>query len=389
MQPADSRARTSKKATTNKMSRTLRPSRSLIVLLFFLFGIFETLFAQVFFQRAFDHEYFLSVAQFGTASVVESGVEFYDFKARVAALVFYGLMSPARWLGDTEIGYLLWLRLIILIGMLCAFEATRRLLPPGRADIDGNKVLSRFLMLCLLYPGQLAWTASLLRDGPACTFLFIALLAWSFRQRILALIFLVLSMALRPEFAAVVVLLTASSVLFMRLRPKRYRTTILVGALALVSVVAFEPRQAASEFAQYAFASEGAAYPFVAHRLDISGYAMVFVQGLIDPMSLAAPAALSPFVIAETVFFFWLIVTGLHRLSHSQLRAAGLIFGLFVALWLFAYVEIYVSGFSRHRLTLVIMMLALIALTRVEKLRLPRSPVAVTASSDSTRIAHT
>lgn len=376
-------------ATTNKMSRALRPSRSLLVTLFLLFGIFETLCALVLFERADDHEYFLSVANFGSASVLETGVDQYDLKARIAASVFYGLMSPARWLGGSELGYLLWLRLIILIGMLCAFEATRRLLLPGPTDIDVNKARSRFLMLCLLYPGQLAWTASLLRDGPACAFLFVALLAWSSRQRILALIFLVLSMALRPEFVTVVLLLMASSMLFMRLRIQRYRTTMLVGALALVSVVAFEPRQAASEFAQYAFGNDGAAYPFVTHRLDIFGYAMVFIQGLIDPMSLTAPAAVSPFVFAETLFFVWLIATGLRRLRHSQLRAAGLIFGLFVALWLFAYFEIYVSGFSRHRLTLVIMMLALIALTRVAKPRLPCSPVAVTASSASTQIAHT
>jgi hypothetical protein len=374
-------------ATTNKMPRMLRPSRSLLVTLFLLFGMLETLCALVLFQRADDHEYFLSVANFGTAAVLESGVDQYDLKARIAASVFYGLMSPARWLGGSEIGHLLWLRLIMLIGMLCAFEATRRLLQPAPTDFDVTRARSRFLMLCLLYPGQLAWTASLLRDGPACAFLFIALLAWSSRQRILAMIFLGLSTALRPEFAAVVVLLTASSMLFMRLRLQRYRITVLLGALALVSVVAFEPRQAASEFAQYAFASEGAAYPVVAHWLDIAGYAMVSVQSLIDPMSLAAPAAVSPFVLAETLFFVWLIATGLSRLRHSQLRAAGLIFGLLVALWLFAYFETYVSGFSRHRLSLVIMMLALITLTRWTMPRRRCSPMTIAASTTSTQIA--
>lgn len=374
-------------ATKNVRSRTLRPSRSLVVTLFFLFGILETICALLLFQRADDHEYFLLVANFGTAAVLESGVDQYDLKARIAASVFYGLMSPVRWLGGSEIGYVLWMRLITLIGMLCAFEATRGLLPADPTDIDASRARSRFLMLCLLYPGQLAWTASLLRDGPACTLLFIALLAWSSRQRILALIFLGLSMALRPEFAAVVVLLMASSMLFMRLRLQRYRITILLGALTLVSVVTFEPRQAASEFAQYAFASDGAAYPVVAHWLDISGYAMVLVQGLIDPMSLAAPAAVSPFVLAETLFFVWLIATGLSRLRHSQLRAAGLFFGLFVALWLFAYFEIYVSGFSRHRLVLVIMILALITLTRW----MPRRryfPVTVAGLTTSSPIVH-
>lgn len=374
-------------ATTSMRSRMLRPSRSLVVTLFILFGILETICALVLFQRADDHEYFLSVANFGTAAVLESGVDQYDLKARIAASVFYGLMSPGRWLGGSEIGYVLWMRLITLIGMLCAFEATRRLLPADPTDIDSSTARSRFLVLCLLYPGQLAWTASLLRDGPAFTLLFIALLAWSARQRILALIFLGLSMALRPEFAAVVVLLMASSMLFMRLRLQRYRITILLGALALVSVLTFEPRQAASEFAQYAFASEGAAYPVVSHWLDISGYAMVLVQGLIDPMSLAAPAAASPFVLAETLFFVWLIATGLSRLRHSQLRAAGLFFGLFVGLWLFAYFEIYVSGFSRHRLALVIMILALITLTRWTPRR-RCSPVKVAALTTSSRIAH-
>lgn len=374
-------------ATSNKLSRSLRPSRSLVVTLFIFFGILETICALVLFQRADDHEYFLLVANFGTAAVLESGVDQYDLKARIAASVFYGLMSPARWLGGSEIGYLIWLRLITLIGMLCAFEAIRKLLVPDRTDIDANSARSRFLMLCLLYPGQLAWTASLLRDGPACTFLFIALLAWSYRKRVLALIFLGLSMALRPEFAAVVVLLMASSMLFIRLRLQRYRLSIMLGALALVSVVTFEPRQAASEFAQYAFASEGAAYPVISHWLDISGYAMVLVQGLIDPMSLAAPAAMSPFFLAETLFFVWLVATGLSRLCHSRLRAAGLIFGLFAALWLFAYFEIYVSGFSRHRLALIIMLLALITLTN----RIPRrqcSKVKVASLTTSKQIVH-
>jgi hypothetical protein len=359
-----------------------------LVTLFLLLGLFETIGALVLFQRADDHEYFLEVANIGTAAVLDTRVEEYDLKASIAASVFYGLMSPARWLGGSEVGHLLWLRLFTLVGFLCAFEGIRRLLPPDPADSGGDRARSRFLILCLLYPGQLAWTASLLRDGPACAFLFIALLAWSSRQRILALLFFGLCLALRPEFAAVVVLLAVGSLLFRHLRLQRHRITILVGALAVVTLVLFGPRQAASEFAQYAFASGGNAYPVVAHPLDIAGYAMVLVQGVIDPLSLAAPAAVSPFILAETLFFVWLVATGLRRLRHSQLRAAGLIGGLFVSLWLFAYFEIFVSGYSRHRLALVVLMLALIALTRPASQRQRRSAVAVTASTTSRPTAH-
>ena len=341
-----------------------RAKPALNVAAFLLMGLLETLIAYVLFQRADDHAYFLAIANEGASAIVESGVEQYDLKAQAVSLVFYTLMSPARWLGAGEIGYLLWLRLLTLIGFLCAFESVRAMLRPGLPKPTARRDRQNFMLVCLLYPGQLAWTASLLRDGPACAFLFAAMLAWSKQQRITAFVLIALSLSLRPEFALVVVILFVARFVVLRWHSLKRRRLMILGACGLLSIALFAPRQAASEFAQFAFADDGAAYPVVQHAFDLGGYLLVLAQSMVDPLSIAAPTTLTLFGLLESAFFFWLLGSSLRRLPRVDGNAAGLYAALFISMWLFAYFEIFVSGYSRHRLALVVLMIAATALTR-------------------------
>lgn len=361
--------------------RWRRRTPALAIGIFLLLGLLQTLAALALFQRADDNDYFLSVANFGSSAVDETGVVLYDLKAKVAAKVFYAAASPARWFGGGEVAYLLWLRVLTLVSFLFAFEGLRRLLPKNQDDPSGKAARLRFMALCLLYPGQLAWTASLLRDGLSCTFLFTALLAWSKRRRLAALAALLLSLTLRPEFVVVITTMTVASAMVGHFRPRRHRVYLLLGACWLVSVALFEPRNSASQFAQFAFAEGGSAYPVVAHPFDLGGYVLVVLQSLVDPLSIAAPAAITAWGLAEAVFFCWLIFSGLKRLRAMDTRALGLYYGVFVSTWLFAYFEMYVSGFSRHRMAQVVLMLALSCLTRRPRSKRLRPCAAAAATS--------
>ena len=347
--------------------RARRITGSLAILIFFLVGMLETLSAFAVFQRAGDHAYFLALLNDANPDVLESGVELYDLKAKAVEFIFRAIAAPARWLGAGEIGYLLWLRLLTLAGFLCAFEYVRRSIPTDQSTKNIEAARNRFMLLCLLYPGQLAWTASILRDGPACALLFAAMFAWSLRHRGIAFVCLALSLMLRPEFAIVVTVLVASVYLVTRFQLRTHRILLLLVACALISTVLFEPRYAAIEFSQFAFGDTGSAYPIITNPVDIGGYALVFAQSLVEPMSITDPSSISPFGIAEAVFFVWLVYSGLRRLSLVDTRAAGLFAGLFISMWLFAFFEIYVSGFSRHRLALMFLMIALMSLTEPQR----------------------
>lgn len=346
-----------------------RTTPALRIAIFFALGVLQTLLALVLFERADDHAYFLEVANDGIGAVVESGVEQSDLKAQAAAIVFHALASPSRWIGAGEIGHLVWLRLLTLAGFLFAFEWVRRTLRPGSNTAQTAAARKRFMVLCLLYPGQLAWTASLLRDGPACTFLFAAMLAWSLRRHVIAIACMTVSLALRPEFVLVVAVLALAVHLATRLHVRKHRVLLLTALCGLISVTLFEPRLAASEFAQLAFTEGGFAYPAIAHPLDFVGYALVLMQALMDPISITALATPSPFSLAEAAFFAWLLLSGLRRMPSVSTRAAGLLAGLFASMWLFAYFEIFVSGYSRHRLALVILLIAVNVLTEPHRQR--------------------
>ena len=348
----------------NPKSRSPRASPAVRVAFFLAFGVLQTLFALALFQRADDHAYFLEIADAADTPVaIESGIEEFDLKVQAASTVFHALTAPSRWLGGGEVAHLVWLRLLTLAGFLAAFEWVRKTLRPESTEAETADARKRFMILCLLYPGQLAWTASLLRDGPACAMLFCALLAWSSRRYLFAAAFAVTSLALRPEFALVITALALSTLVAKRLDRLRHRRLWLALFCGFLALLFFAPRQASSEFGQSAFVEGGFAYPAVTNPFDVGGYLLVLAQALVDPISLTSLSSPSPFFLAEAAFFAWLVWSGWRRLPFVNARAASLLSASYATLWVFAYFEIFVSGFSRHRLALVVLLIAVHVLT--------------------------
>lgn len=360
------------------IGRTLtreRTTTSLQIVSYLCVGVIQTLLAFAIFERTDDHLFFLDLANNGLSTVPETGALAYDIKAQIAGAVFHALTAPSRWLSAGELGHLIWLRLMTLGGFLLAFEWIRNIVPRREQPTDIGLARRKFMVLCLLYPGQLAWTASLMRDGPSCTFLFGALFAWSMRHHVLALVSGALCLALRPEFLVIAAMLAIGQYLVVRFKPRKYRILIVMALCILISMVLFEPRWVASEFAQAVFAEDGFAYPFITNRLDWAGFSAVLMQALMDPISLASLTSLtrpSLFSIAEVTFFFSLMLVGVGRLRAAGIQIAGIFIGLFASLWIFAYFEVFIGGFSRHRMGLLIVLIALTLLTRPKPRPRPR-----------------
>ncbi len=341
------------------------------VLLFLVLGCLQTLLAYFAFQRSDDHAYFLDIANHGLAAVLTQDVANYDLKAKAAGLVYYVLTTPSRLLGGDELTHLLWLRLLTLMGFLWAHQWVCRVVAPGDHQRLAMRSQAAFMALCLLYPAQLAWTASLLRDGASCAMLFATLLAWADRRWIVAMVTAGATLALRPEFALLMAMLAV--VLPMSGRIGRIRHRILtLGALCFaISTATFQIRAAASAFALFAFGDEGAAYPAIQGMLDLKGYLLVLIQAVLDPMSIASPGEGGVFFLAEVAFFVMLSVFALRRLNTAPPRAAALLMVTFTVMWLFAYFELFVSGFSRHRLGPMIILIAVMAVLSTARRRRP------------------
>lgn len=343
-----------------------RRVRPMSILAFLAIGCLQTVVAYFVFQRSDDNAYFLDIANHGLSAVPDLGVDTYDLKAKAAALVFFMLTAPSRWLGGAELTHLLWLRLLTLGGFVCAHRWVCRVVAPGRVRQTVRESQTAFLVLCLIYPAQLAWTASLLRDGISCTGLFAALLAFSRRQWLVAAACVTLTIALRPEFLLVLAILAIAICLPRDAVPVRNRPLLLGLILAVLSVATFVPRAASSDFAIFAFGDEGVAFPSINSVVDIRGYLLVLLQSMLDPISIGSLSG-GVFPIAEVAFFTWLTITALRRLNRASPAIAALLMADLTAIWLFGYFEVFVSGFSRHRLALVIIEIALIAVLKSQR----------------------
>ncbi len=353
------------------------------ILTFVLLGCLQTLVAYLVFQRSDDHVYFLDIANHGMNSVAEIGVGSVDLKAQAAGWVFYMATAPSRWLGGGELTHLLWLRLLTLGGFVCAHRWVCRVIAPGQSRQAVRQSQSAFLVLCLLYPAQLAWTASLLRDGLSCAGLFVTLLSLSKRRWTFAAICAVLTVALRPEFVIVLAILGVAMPLSRKVGAVRNRLLLLGLIVAGVSVATYLPRTASSDFATLAFGDDGVAYPTVNSVFDIRGYLLVLLQALLDPISIGSLGG-GVFPLAEAVFFTLLLIAALRRLNGTTNAAATLMLADLTAMWLFGYFEIFVSGFSRHRLALVIILIAVIAVLRIR----PSSRTSGAASTGASNISY-
>jgi hypothetical protein len=338
---------------------------------FLLLGCLQTIVAYFIFQRSDDHAYFLDIANHGLEAVTYLGIDSYDLKAQAAGLTFYILTAPSRWLGGSALTHLLWLRLLTLGGFVCAHRWVCRVLAPTDYRRTIRSSQTEFMVLCLLYPAQLAWTASLLRDGVSCAALFAALLAFSQRRWLVAVMCTAASLALRPEFALVLVMLMLTIPISRWLGAFRNRLVLLALAIAAISVAAFGPRSAASAFSIFAFSEAGGSYPAVQSILDVHGYLLVLIQAMLDPISIAG-ANIGLFSIAEVAFFSWITISALRRLNRAPAAAATLLMVDLAALWLFGYFELFISGFSRHRIALVIILIAVMSALRTRRPAVPR-----------------
>lgn len=339
-------------------------SQSVTIAAFLFFSMLLTTLAFFVFDRAFDHQYFVGLANTGLAAVQLSGIDLVDLKAQAVAVVFYVLTTPSRWLGGSDLAHVLWMRLVTMIGVLLCFEWVRLVSAIHFVPSIVRKARSRFILLIMLYPGQIAWNVSLLRDGPSCALLFIGLYAWMRKHRIIGLSLLCAAIALRPEFIAVLGIIGTSVYLICKLNIQKFRLLCLIVGWVILSLLSFEPRSKASEFSQNAFAEGGAAYPVISNVFDFVGYFNVLLQGLLDPISLSSLGGLTPFFVLEVLFFLYLLMVAVCRLKSANVETAGLLIGTLLSLWLFAYFEIFVSGFARHRYALTVLLIALVSLPK-------------------------
>lgn len=340
----------------------LRKLKVQYLMAFYLLGLLQTVIAYLAFSRADDHQYFLRLANEGVSVIPFSGQDLYDFKARSAGLIFYLIATPSRWFGGAELTHIMWLRIVNLFGCVVAFNWIFAICRSEHRDLCFLSALRCFCLLFLVYPGQLAWTASLLRDGVATTFFFFGLSL--FKKSLLLLLSLfcfLVCFSMRPEYAIISIVLVCAWQFRERLRRIRFRGGVVFLLILLFTVVVQPIQFDSSQFAQYAFAEDGNAYPVTSGRFDLVGYSLIFVQGLIDPISLQNVLGGSPFYMAEAIFFIAILICA----GGKSRNAGGKMFVIWAVvafcLWTFAYFELFVGGYTRHRLPLVIVLLSWIA----------------------------
>lgn len=345
----------------HEIARLTPVSRRIIILVYYLIGLLQTIFAFVIFNRPVDHYYFLEIANRGVIFSNPSTIPLFEVKSQVAGLVFYWICTPSRLLGGYELGHILWLRFLALWGFLLAYKWISRVAGIDKFHKNSNQPLIYFVILILIYPGQLAWTASLLRDGISCTALFAAFLSFFHRRWVVGFIAVFVCLALRPEFVLLIALMMIPTSFWRFLTSPRFRI-ITLGILCVVfSLATFLPRSIQSNFADTAFGADGLAYPTIQGFFDYKGYLLVAAQAVMDPLPLQALNSGGLFHVIEVLFFCVVIVEGLRLLRRANLATTKLLVANFVVMWAFAYFEIFVSGFSRHRLALMVALIAVIS----------------------------
>jgi len=344
--------------------RASRPTVSPLLVFFFI-GWMQTLLAYVVFSRADDHGYFLELANSGVSIIPQFSQDELTLKAQAAGAVFYALCTPSRWLGGHELLHLLWLRGLTLVGFLAAFHWFVRVAAPALPRSSRKRAMTAYMVLLLFYPGQLAWTASLLRDGIATALFFYGLYCLQVNWRLIfSAVFFGASFAMRPEYSLILICL-AFALMFHRILSRvSRRVMFLVFILLLFSMASHSIQVQAAAFGQLAFSEDGMAYPLVTGVFDLPGYARVLLQAVLEPIALSAPH-LNAFGLIDCGFFGYLLWHSRTMLRQRQTRIAALSMALLFGLWVFAYFEIYVSGFSRHRLCLQVALIALLAVSRV------------------------
>lgn len=336
-------------------------------LLYFVLGLVETILAYYAFSRADDHAYFLQVANHGLQAVPDFSQPFLNLKTNAAAMSFYLITTPSRLLGGLELVHLLWLRLLTLFGFLVAFNWFQRTVSPELSEKARSANRHTFIMLILLYPGQLAWTASLLRDGAATSMFFFGLACFRPSWTVIpAMAFLAAAFAMRPEYLLILLLVLFVLSLRNAVAAIKYRIVVLLSLLLLFSIATHPIQLASAEFAQLAYGEANSAFPLVRSAFDLRGYFLVLCQALIDPIPLGNPHQATFFDLSEAAFFSYLLWRSKTLLRDNRPNVAALTAALMCGLWIFAYFETFVGAFSRHRLFLEASLIALLSAAQMD-----------------------
>jgi hypothetical protein len=341
-------------AADGSIQRTRLPS-SVRVAIYILFGLLETVLAYIIFDRADDHAAFLAA--------VRTGVDETGTISPATVVVLYSLSFPVRLFGGQELLFILWFRAIALVGFLAAFEWVYKVVNSNVviSTSDLNRARLVYMTLILLCPGITAWTASILRDGVAITLFFFAAYAWSCRRRVTGAALMTAALLLRPQHALFVAIF-GLMLIYGRIFRRAKRPWILLAVLCVsLSLLGFDYRAEVSEIFSPAF-GEFQAYPTIDSYLDFAGFSRLVVQGLIDPISVASPGSARAFGILEAAFFMLALLASIGAMSTKNRRLRQLMISSLLTLWAFAYFEVFVSGFSRHRLAPLAVLLACIAI---------------------------
>lgn len=358
--------------TPEKICR-VRPqfSISLIVVLYILMGLIQMVLAYLLFSRADDHEYFLSLANNGLSVIPTFDQEWFDIKVHARGAIFFFVTAPSRLLGGNELVHLLWLRFLALIGFWCCFEFLQKSLAPKISHLEKKSAMTTFFVMCLLYPGQLAWSSSLLRDGVATALLMASLLAFSLRHfKLFAPVLLIATLALRPEYGLIVIFLMCGFYMRSVLAKFKYRLLLLLIILVFISIATYQFQVESSEFAQQVFGD--GAFPAVADIFDIRGYCLKFLQGLVDPIFLSRVYMPGFFPVTEAIYFIIILCGGIKTIQKGNNQFASIVMAVLIVMWIFAYFELSVGGFSRHRLPIEIMLIGCIVLSKSKSI--PAAP---------------
>jgi hypothetical protein len=343
-------------------SSRARALTKLVVSTYLMGGLVETVWAYFAFDRADDNSIFLEVVDMGT----NSNGSLSD--AMIKLLYFVAL--PARAFGGAELLYILWFRLLTLLGLLAAFEWVRKLVrfDSSAVPYEVDRARAKYLLLILLCPGLTAWTASLLRDGLSLALFFGGAYAWVYRARFLGALLLAGGFLLRPQLCVLLIFLWLVLVHGRYWRDRGYPRLMTLIACCAVSLLGFSYRQQLSDLFNPVF-GEGVAYPELTSMWDVGGYLRIVEQAVLDPNSITSIASAKLFGILDALFFVVILWLGLRAMSDPARLMRQLLISLIVTLWAFAYFEVFVSGYSRHRLGPFVALIACTAMVSRRRIR--------------------
>jgi hypothetical protein len=136
----------------------------------------------------------------------------------------------------------------------------------------------------------------------------------------------------------------------------------LLGTLCVgISLLGFNYREDLAELFNPSF-GDVASYPTIISPFDISGYLKVIGQGLLDPISISSISSAGFFGVFDATFFALALLAAIRAMSCPVRRLRGLLISILVTLWAFAYFEVFVSGYSRHRLGPFVALIACLAI---------------------------